>query len=101
MGTPINEILGLYGEIIELEITPNRPDCLSIIGMARETAATFDKELKLPEVRVKEEVEDIKDYLESIEVDGELCNRYYARVIKDIQIKESPLWLQVNLMKQV
>lgn len=99
LGTPIDKILGLHGEIIELEITPNRPDCLSIIGMARETAATFDRELKLPEIMIKDEVEDIKDYLESIEVDGELCNRYYARAIKDIEIKESPLWLQIYLME--
>lgn len=99
LGTPIDEILGLYGEIIELEITPNRPDCLSIIGMAREAAATFDKELKLPEIMVKDEVEDIKDYLESIDIDRELCNRYYARVIKDIKVKESPLWLQIYLME--
>ncbi|MCF6465211.1 phenylalanine--tRNA ligase subunit beta [Clostridium sp. Cult2] len=99
LGTPIDEILGLYGEIIELEITPNRPDCLSIIGMARETAATFNKKLKLPKIMVKDEVHDIKDYVESIEVDKDLCNRYYARVIKDIEIKESPLWLQINLME--
>lgn len=99
LGTPIEEILGLYSEIIELEITPNRPDCLSIIGMARETAATFNKELKLPEINVKDEVENIEDYVDSIKVDEGLCNRYYARVIKDIEIKESPLWLQIYLME--
>ncbi|MCF6462096.1 phenylalanine--tRNA ligase subunit beta [Clostridium sp. Cult1] len=99
LGTPIDKVLGLYGEIIELEITPNRPDCLSIIGMARETAATFDKKLKLPEIMIKDEVENINDYLKSIEVDEELCDRYYARVIKDIKIKESPLWLQIHLME--
>ena len=99
LGTPIDEVLGLNGEIIELEITPNRPDCLSIIGMAREAAATFDKKLELPEVAVKDEVDDIKDYVEAVEVDEELCNRYYTRVIKDIKIKESPLWLQLRLME--
>ncbi len=63
LGTPIDEVLGLNGEIIEFEITPNRPDCLSIIGMARETAATFNKKLELPEIAVKDEVDDIKDYV--------------------------------------
>ena len=99
LGTPIDKILGLYGEIIEFEITPNRADCLSIIGMARETAATFNKKLKMPAIKINGEVEDIKNYVESIEIDGELCNRYYARVIKDIKIEESPLWLQTKLME--
>ena len=99
LGTTVDKVLGLYGEIIEFEITPNRPDCLSIVGMARETAATFNKKLKFPEIKVTNEVEDIKDYVESIEMDKELCNRYYTRVIKDINIKESPLWLQIRLME--
>lgn len=99
LGTKIDEVLGLYGEVIEFEITPNRPDCLSIVGMARETAATFDKKLKFPEIKIDSEVDDIKDYVESVEIDKELCNRYYTRIIKDINIKESPLWLQVKLME--
>jgi len=99
LGSDVKEILGLYGDIIEFEITPNRPDCLSIIGMARETAATFNRQLKLPEIKVNEEVDNINDYVESVEVDEELCNRYYVRLIKDIKIKESPLWLQNRLME--
>lgn len=99
LGTDINEILDLYGEIIEFEITPNRPDCLSIVGMARETAATFNKKLMFPQIKTINEVDDIKDYIESIEVCKKLCNRYYARVIKDVKIKESPLWLQTRLME--
>lgn len=99
LGMDIKKVLELYGEIIEFEITPNRPDCLSIIGMARETAATFNRELKLPEVNISSEEDNINDYLESIEIDNELCHRYYARVLKDIKIKESPLWLQNKLME--
>ncbi|MFS8540500.1 MAG: phenylalanine--tRNA ligase subunit beta [Tissierellales bacterium] len=99
LGSDVKEILDLYGDIIEFEITPNRPDCLSIIGMARETAATFNRQLKLPEIKVNEEVDNINDYVESVEVDEELCNRYYVRLIKDIKIKESPLWLQNRLME--
>lgn len=99
LGTDIKEILGLYGEIIEFEITPNRPDCLSIVGMARETAATFNKKLRFPKIEIENEVDDIHDYVESIEVDEDLCNRYYTRVLKDVEIKESPLWLQTRLME--
>jgi len=99
LGRNVREILGLYGEVIEFEITPNRPDCLSIVGMARETAATFNRKVRLPEIEIKGETEDIHDYVESIEVDEALCNRYYARVLKDVEIKESPLWLQTRLME--
>jgi len=99
LGRDVREILGLYGEVIEFEITPNRPDCLSIVGMARETAATFNRKVRLPEIEIKGETEDIHDYVESIEVYEALCNRYYARVLKDVEIKESPLWLQTRLME--
>lgn len=98
VGSNALDALELYSEIIELEITPNRPDCLSIVGMARETAASFGKKLKIPEITINKEVEDINDYLESVEIDTENANRYYARVIKDIKIKKSPLWLQNYLM---
>ena len=99
LGTDIKKVLGLYNDIIEFEITPNRPDCLSIIGMARETAATFNKELKYPKIEIKNEVDNIDNYLEIVEIDNELCNRYYTKVIKDVKIKESPLWLQTRLME--
>lgn len=99
LGTDIREILGLYGDVIEFEITPNRPDCLSIIGMARETAATFNRKVRLPEIEIKDEIEDVHDYVEEIVVDEKLCNRYYARVLKDVKIEESPLWLQTRLME--
>lgn len=99
LGTDVVEVFGLNGKVIELEITHNRPDCLSIIGMARETAATFNKKLKFPEIKLSKETGDIKDYIESVKVDEKLCNRYYTRVIKDITIKSSPLWLQIKLME--
>lgn len=100
LGEDITDILKLYGDVIEFEITPNRPDCLSIVGMAREASATFNKELNYPEIAVNEEVENIDDYLEGIEIlDKDLCSRYYSRVIKDVVIKQSPLWLQLRLME--
>ncbi|MGJ0848094.1 phenylalanyl-tRNA synthetase beta subunit [Tissierella praeacuta DSM 18095] len=99
LGMSIVNIMGLDSEVIEFEITPNRPDCLSIIGMAREAAATFNIGLKESTITIKNEVEDIKDYLESIEVPSDNCNRYYAKVIKDVKIEPSPLWMQTRLME--
>lgn len=100
LGSDIKEVLELYGEIIEFEITPNRPDCLSIVGMARETAATLGKKLKYPEIKINKEVDDIADYVNDIEVhDKDLCKRYYARVVKDIKLKSSPAWIQRRLIE--
>lgn len=84
--------------VIEFEITPNRPDCLSMIGLAREASATFDRELTLPKVSIKNEVEDVKNYA-SIEIeDNDLCRRISARVVKDVLIKDSPDWMKLKLM---
>lgn len=99
LGKSLVDIMGLDDSVIELEITPNRPDCLSIIGMAREAAATFNKELKEPKITIKNEVDKIEDYINSIEVESDNCNRYYARVIKDVKIGRSPMWIQVRLME--
>ncbi|MDY2986789.1 MAG: phenylalanine--tRNA ligase subunit beta [Peptoniphilus sp.] len=98
IGISAIEALGLDGEIIEFEITPNRPDCLSIIGMARETSATFDIPLKLEKPQIKNEVEDISEYFESVTIETENCKRFYAKVLKDVEIKPSPLWLQNHLV---
>ncbi len=99
LGDDINRVLNLKDEILELEITPNRSDCLSIVGMAREVAATFNEKLNIPKIEVLSEKGDLKDYINSVKVDEKLCNRYYIRVIKDVRIEESPLWLQLRLMK--
>lgn len=100
LGMDIKEVLGLYGEVIEFEITPNRPDCLSIVGMAREACATLNKKMKYPSINISKEEDNINDYLRKIEIlDKELCNRYFARVIKDVKIESSPLWLQTRLME--
>ncbi len=100
LGTDIKEVLGLHGEIIDFEITPNRPDCLSIIGMARETAATLGKNVKYPEIKINNQVDDINDYVNEIRVEAkDLCNRYYAKVVKDIKVGQSPMWMQRKLME--
>lgn len=99
LGSNAIKLLGLDDHVIEFEITPNRPDCLSIIGMARETAATFNTRLKEPEIIIKEEVDDIYDYANGIEIETDNCIRYYSKVIKDVKVGRSPLWLQSYLMK--
>jgi len=99
VGKDIKEaISGFDDNIIEFEITPNRPDCLSIIGMAREAAATFDRKLKYPEIKIQNEIENAEEYI-SVDIKAEeLCNRYVARVVKNVKIEESPDWLKVKLM---
>jgi phenylalanyl-tRNA synthetase beta chain len=98
VGMDIFEALDMKDHVIEFEITPNRPDCLSIIGLAREAAAVYEKKVKYPEIKVQKEEGHIEDYV-SIEIKRpDLCNRYVGRVIKDIKIKKSPWWLEQRLM---
>lgn len=99
LGMDIFEALELYDDVIEFEITPNRPDCLSMLGMARETAATFDIELNMPKLRDFDGIEDIKDYIDVEIEDYEKCPRYMAGMIKNVIIKPSPMWMQTSLMK--
>ncbi|MGE4284393.1 MAG: phenylalanine--tRNA ligase subunit beta [Clostridia bacterium] len=96
-GKNIKEILGLDENIVEFEITSNRPDCLSVIGLAREAAVTFDKEFKLPEVKVQEAGGNINDYACIEVLAPDLCPRYTARVIKNIKIAPSPKWMRDRL----
>ena len=98
LGLDILEVLSLDDEVIEFEITPNRPDCLSIYGMARESAATFNVDLKDIDIQINNQVDDIKDLINGIDVATQKCHRYYAKAIKDVEIKPSPLWLKTALM---
>ncbi len=99
LGMSIVEALKLDESIVEFEITPNRPDCLSIIGMAREVSASFDLETKLPEGFKELGPREIDDYVNVEILDAQLCPRYVAKVIKNIKIKSSPLWMQLRLMQ--
>ena len=82
---------------MEFEITPNRPDCLSVLGLAREAAVTFGKELKMHTPQVKGCGGDIHDYL-SVEVrNPQLCPRYTAKVVKNVKIGPSPRWMRERL----
>lgn len=96
-GADAIEELGLHDTIFEYEITSNRVDCYSIIGIAREAAATFQKEFKPPVVNVKANQEDVNDYIKVRVDDKDLCSRYCARVVKNIKIAPSPKWMQRRL----
>ncbi len=97
LGVPLTEALGLDDVVFELEITPNRPDCLSMIGVAREIRAETGNDLKLPQVDLQEEGTDIRE-LTSVTIDApDLCPRYAARVIRGVKIGESPAWLKQRL----
>lgn len=87
-------LLGLHDAIHEYEITSNRVDCYSVLGIAREAAATFDTTFCMPEVPKTGNEERIEDYLTARVEDHELCSRYTARVIKDITLAPSPAWMQ-------
>ena len=96
-GMPLSEALGLDDVVFELEITPNRPDCLSLIGVAREIRAETGNPLKLPTVDLQESSINVRD-LTSVTIDApDLCPRYAARVIQGIKVAESPSWLQQRL----
>lgn len=96
-GQDIHDALGLNDISVEFEITSNRPDCLSVIGLARETAVTFGKPLKLHTPEVKNETGDINDIL-SVEVKNpNLCKRYIARAVKNVKIAPSPRWMRERL----
>lgn len=98
LGEDAVKALGLDGFTIDFEITPNRPDCLSMIGMAREAAATFKKKFEYPELKCEKTVKDDK-YKIDIEIKKpELCSRYTARIVKDVTVKQSPWWIQQRLI---
>ncbi len=97
VGQDIREAIGLNDTIVEFEITPNRPDCLSVIGLAREAAATRRKPLKLHTPQVKGCGDAIENYV-SVEVQNpELCPRYTCKVIKNVRVAPSPRWLRERL----
>ena len=97
VGTELVDALDLKDSVIDFEITPNRPDCLSMIGMAREASATFGTELRYPDTVCSHTEGRVEDYV-SVEVKSDLCKRYTARVIKDVKIQQSPWWLQKRLI---
>jgi phenylalanyl-tRNA synthetase beta chain len=96
-GQELAVALGLPGTVIDMDITPNRPDCLSMLGIAREVAALTGEKLKYPRFELREgEVK--ADSLVKVDIeDTDLCSRYVARIIDDLEIGESPWWMQRRL----
>ncbi len=98
VGADAVEVLGLHDTVFEFEVTSNRVDCYSILGIAREVAATFDLDFNAPKVTLKEEGEGNAADMISVEIrDTDLCSNYCARVAKDIKIAPSPEWMQRRL----
>ena len=97
VGSDAIEALGLHDTVFEYEITSNRVDCYSILGIAREAAATFQKPFVPPVVKVTGNNEKASDYISVKVEDTDLCSRYCARVVKNIKIAPSPKWMQRRL----
>ena len=94
VGADAVELLGLHDAIIEYEITSNRVDCYSVIGIAREAAATFGKKFHKPEIKVTGNEEKASDYIDVEVIDKDLCPRFTARVVKNVKLGPSPKWMQ-------
>ncbi len=98
LGEDVKPYFGLGEQVVEYEITSNRADCFSILGIAREAAATFRKPFHFPEINV-EEVEGDINALAKISIENEaLCPRYAARIIKNVKVGPSPKWLKDRLL---
>lgn len=97
VGNPIVDVLGINDVIFEVGITPNRPDCLSLIGVAREVAALTGKTVMHPDTQITQEGEDINNIAKVELLDSDKCPRYSCRVIKNVKVGPSPDWLKRRL----
>ncbi|GAA0181909.1 phenylalanine--tRNA ligase subunit beta [Clostridium sediminicola] len=99
LGVDIKKVVEVESAVIDFEITSNRPDCMSIIGMARETAATYGTVYQLPSLNYTEKIkEDINDILK-VQIKDKLCRRYMAKRLKNVKIEPSPKWMQERLIE--
>lgn len=98
-GTPLVEALDLADDIIEFEITPNRSDCLSLVGIAREIAACTRDTLRPPASHVEEAGKQARDACRVTIKNGDLCYRYCARLVRNVSVGSSPMWLKSALFK--
>lgn len=98
-GMDFAEALGLKKAVVDFEITPNRPDCLAMVGMAREAAATFNRPFTYPDIELEEANERSASDFVDVEIKNtDACKRYVARVVTDVKVEQSPWWLQKRLM---
>ena len=97
-GDDVAALIGRDDHVVEFEITPNRPDCLCMIGLAREAAVTFDKPLRLHEPEVRAEAGgDIRDLTRIVIEEPALCRRYTARIVRNVKIAPSPAWMRERI----
>ena len=97
VGADAVEVLGLHDTVFEYEITSNRVDCYSVLGIAREAAATFRKPFVAPKVKAVGTTGDVNDYIKVEVKDAKLCPRYCSKVVKNVKISPSPEWMQRRL----
>ncbi|HZJ78693.1 MAG TPA: phenylalanine--tRNA ligase subunit beta [Clostridia bacterium] len=97
LGMDIRQSIGLNDVVTEFEITPNRPDCLSVVGLAREAAASFNVSLNVAKPAVKPSKGDVSKLLKVRIDDSEKCSRYIGAVVENVRIAPSPLWLRERL----
>lgn len=98
LGLDVTEVMDLKDDIVEFEITSNRPDCYSIVGIAREAAATYNIPFKYPELTAKEEGEGRAEDVVKVDIENPvLCPRYVAKVVKNVKIGPSPRWMRKRL----
>ncbi len=98
LGQNVIDLLMLQDEILEVDLTSNRPDCYSILGIARETSACLDSKFTYPETVCKNEVEEDLNSLLKVEIKDKNCKRYIGRLVKDVKVMESPMWLKNRLI---
>ncbi|RRD93755.1 phenylalanine--tRNA ligase subunit beta [Clostridiales bacterium COT073_COT-073] len=97
LGDDVKPLFGLDDTVVEYEITSNRADCFSVLGVAREVAATFDRELKMPNIGFKEVSGNIQEMVKiSVEAD-DLCYRYLGKIVKNVKVEPSPKWFQEKI----
>jgi phenylalanyl-tRNA synthetase beta chain len=98
-GTPFSKVAGGADRVIEIEVTPNRPDCLSIIGIAREVAALYGTRLRIPPCEIEESAPPVGDFVRIEVEDADGCPRYTARWLRGLKLGLSPLWMRLRLTR--
>ncbi len=98
LGRDIKEVVEIEDVVLDISIPPNRPDCMSLIGIAREIGVLTGRKVKIPRIEIRENERDVKDYIEVSILDKDLCPRYSAKIITGIKVEDSPLWLKRRLM---
>lgn len=98
LGMDVKSIFGLDDIVVEYEITSNRPDCFSIVGIGREAAATFDVPFNYPDIKVDEVAGNAADHIDISILDEDLCARFAGRIVQNVKIGPSPSWMKKKLL---